>query len=98
MQTLLVIDDDPGISSLLVEYLGSRGFTVESESSGSDGLQRLARGGVDLVVLDVMMPGMDGFETCRAIRRADRSIAKTPIRRDGALLKGTTCRAGETEA
>ena len=79
MQTLLVFDDDPGISSLLVEYLGSRGFTVASESNGSDGLLRLERGGIDLVVLDVMMPGMDGFETCRAIRRADRSIARIPI-------------------
>ncbi|MBO84389.1 MAG: DNA-binding response regulator [Deltaproteobacteria bacterium] len=79
MYTLLVVDDDPGISALLVEYLGSRGFAVESTSNGSDGLLRLARGGVDLVILDVMMPGMDGFETCRAIRRADRSISQVPI-------------------
>ncbi len=79
MQTLLVIDDDKGISSLLVEYLGSRGFAVESASSGMDGLERLARGGIDLVVLDVMMPGMDGFETCRAIRRGDRGTARVPI-------------------
>lgn len=79
MHTLLVIDDDPGIAGLLVEYLGSRGFSVESASNGSDGLLRLARGGIDLVILDVMMPVMDGFETCRAIRRADRAIAQVPI-------------------
>jgi len=79
VQTLLVIDDDPGIASLLVEYLGARGFHVESVASGSDGLLRLARGGVDLVVLDVMMPGMDGFETCRAIRRGDGGPSNVPI-------------------
>jgi len=69
MQTLLVIDDDPGLASLLVEYLGTRGFRVESVPDGMKGLARLSRGDVDLVVLDVMMPGIDGFETCRAIRR-----------------------------
>lgn len=79
MQTLLVIDDDPGIASLLVEYLGSRGFHVESVSGGRDGLLRLARGGVDLVVLDIMMPGMDGFETCRAIRRGEGGDPRVPV-------------------
>lgn len=69
MQTLLVIDDDPALAELLVEYLGSRGFRVESAPDGHKGLARLTRGGIDLVVLDVMMPGIDGFETCRAIRR-----------------------------
>ena len=69
MQTLLVIDDDPALAELLVEYLGSRGYRVESVPDGQRGLARLTRGGIDLVVLDVMMPGIDGFETCRAIRR-----------------------------
>ena len=79
MQTLLVIDDDTGIASLLVEYLGARGYRVESVPSGELGLERLARGGVDLVVLDVMMPGMDGFEVCRAIRRGDGGSPHVPI-------------------
>jgi DNA-binding response OmpR family regulator len=79
VQTLLVIDDDPGIASLLVEYLGARGFRVESVPSGQQGLLRLKRGGIDLVVLDVMMPGMDGFETCRAIRRGDGGVAHLPV-------------------
>lgn len=73
MQTVLVIDDDPGLSGLLAEYLGSRGFRVDVADDGPGGLERLRGGGVDLVVLDVMMPGMDGFEVLREIRR-DASV------------------------
>ncbi len=78
MQTVLVIDDDPGLSELLVEYLGGRGFAVERALDGPAGLERLGRGGVDLVVLDVMMPGMDGFEVLQAIRRTP-ATARLPI-------------------
>ncbi len=67
--TLLVIDDDPGLAALLVEYLGTRGFRVVSAPNGAAGLQRIQHGDIDLVVLDVMMPGIDGFETCRTLRR-----------------------------
>ena len=69
MQTLLVIDDDPELAALLAEYLGGRGFQVETAPGGADGLGRLRGAGVDLVVLDVMMPGMDGFEVLRELRR-----------------------------
>lgn len=69
MQSVLVIDDDPGLSGLLAEYLGGRGLRVLTACSGADGLERLAGGGVDIVVLDVMMPGMDGFDVLREIRR-----------------------------
>ena len=68
MQRVLVIDDDAGLRALLAEYLGGRGFAVETEASGDEGLARLRAGGVDLVVLDVMMPGKDGFQVCREIR------------------------------
>jgi DNA-binding response OmpR family regulator len=69
MQSVLVIDDDNGIASLLAEYLGSRGFAVQTAPDGPAGLARLRQGGVDLVVLDIMMPGMDGFEVLREIRK-----------------------------
>lgn len=69
MQTILIIDDDPELSALLREYLGSRGHSVEYALSGQAGLERLRSGGIDLVVLDVMMPGMDGLEVLTAIRR-----------------------------
>lgn len=75
MQTLLVIDDDPDLAALVAEYLGGRGFTVETAGDGKAGLERLRGAGIDLVILDVMMPGLDGFEVLREIRRD----AATPV-------------------
>ncbi len=72
MQVVLVIDDDASLRALLTEYLENRGFSVVTAPDGPSGLARLRAGGVDLVVLDIMMPGMDGFEVCRAIRGDSR--------------------------
>ena len=72
MQTILVIDDDPRLSTLLSEYLGSRGFEVLTAMDGPSGLERAAAGGMDLVVLDVMMPGMDGLAVLSALRQRSR--------------------------
>jgi len=69
MQRILVVDDDPGLATLLVEYLVSRGFEVEAVGSGEDALTRLSSGGLDLVVLDVMLPGSDGFAILSEIRK-----------------------------
>ncbi len=72
MRKLLVIDDDERLRDLLAEYLGGRGFSVDTAPDGESGLARLRAGGVDLVVLDVMMPGMDGFEVVRELRKTSR--------------------------
>jgi two-component system, OmpR family, response regulator len=69
--TLLVVDDDRDIRMLLANSLGSRGYKVETASSTRDMDQILARTPVDLVILDVMMPGEDGLSACRRIARAD---------------------------
>jgi two-component system, OmpR family, phosphate regulon response regulator OmpR len=74
-RTLLVIDDDERLRSLLAEYLGGRGYKVLTAEGGAAGLDRLRTGGVDLVVLDVMMPEMDGFEVCRRLR----AFSKVPV-------------------
>ncbi len=73
MQRLLVIDDDPKLGGLLREYLGARGYQVELAGDGPRGLERHAQGDVDLVILDVMMPGMDGLEVLRQLRAAGRT-------------------------
>lgn len=70
MQRILVVDDDPGLAELLAEYLSSRGLEVETVGCGEDALTRLLSGGLDLVVLDVMLPGADGFEVLGEIRRS----------------------------
>ncbi len=72
MRTILVIDDDERIRELVAEYLSTRGFSVDTAQDGESGLARLQGAGYDLVVLDVMMPGRDGFEVVREIRRDSR--------------------------
>lgn len=69
MKNVLVIDDDPKLAALLQEYLQERGFLVESVDSGKSGIQHLQHYPVDVIVLDVMMPGLDGFETLQEIRK-----------------------------
>jgi len=65
---LLLIDDDIELGALLAEYLGREGISMEAEVDGARGLERALAGGFDLVVLDVMLPGLDGFEVLRRLR------------------------------
>jgi two-component system response regulator CpxR len=69
---LLVVDDDTELCSLLGEFLTREGFTVDFEHDGRRGLERALKMEHDLVVLDVMMPGMDGFEVLRRLRQNSR--------------------------
>jgi len=68
----LLIDDDTELCSLLTEFLKGEGFPVESVHEGRSGLERALRGGFNLVILDVMLPGMDGFEVLRKLRKESR--------------------------
>src|SRR5579862_7427282 len=69
---LLIVDDDAELCSMLVEYLGPEGFLTETVGDGPAALERLGRGSVDLVVLDVMLPELSGFEVLRRIRALNR--------------------------
>ena len=64
----LVVDDEPVMRGVLVHFLRSRGYDVEHCADGESGLQRVREGGINLVVTDRNMPGMDGLALCRAIR------------------------------
>ena len=68
MKNILVIDDDRELCELLVEFLEPEGFSVETVNRPHDGLQRALSGDHCLVVLDVMLPGMTGFELLRHLR------------------------------
>ncbi|MBK6579990.1 MAG: response regulator transcription factor [Sandaracinaceae bacterium] len=70
---VLLIDDDRRLFELLGEYLGKHEVVVEHAADGPSGLARLAEGGHDLVLLDVMMPGMDGLTVLKRIRQ-DNSV------------------------
>src|SRR5690242_7284391 len=65
---LLVVEDDDGIAGPLVRTLEREGYVVERVATGSAGLERAARGGFDLVVLDLGLPDIDGLDVCRQLR------------------------------
>lgn len=72
MRRILVIDDDDRIRTLLAEYLGGRGFSVSTAEDGLAGLEALRAQLPELVVLDVMMPGLDGLGVLRELRAFSR--------------------------
>ena len=70
---ILVIDDDVELCKLVSRFLGSEGFKVQAVQTSNHGVERALSGDYDLVVLDVMLPGMDGFEVLRRIRAESRT-------------------------
>ncbi|HLH22505.1 MAG TPA: response regulator transcription factor [Chloroflexota bacterium] len=75
---VLVVEDDAGLAELIHMLLEGAGYAVERAADGTTGLVRLLAGGVDLVLLDLMLPGLDGLEVCRRAR-AQRQDAFLPI-------------------
>jgi DNA-binding response OmpR family regulator len=69
---VLLIDDDEALGALLTEYLDTFGFAVKAVARPEEGLQLLAADAPDIVVLDVMLPGLDGFAVCRKVRETSR--------------------------
>lgn len=67
--TLLLVDDDAELCGLMVDFFSQHGFRVESAYDGRRGLARALEGSFDLVLLDVMLPGLDGFEVLHQLRR-----------------------------
>jgi len=68
---ILVVDDDPSVRSVLRSTLETAGFYMQSAANGAAALEVFRRSGADLIVLDVSMPDMDGFDVCQRIRQAD---------------------------
>ena len=69
---LLIIDDDMELCGLLKEFLQREGFAVECAHEGLSGLEHAKQGGYDLIILDVMLPGLDGFEVLKRLRTESR--------------------------
>jgi two-component system response regulator CpxR len=69
---ILIVDDDEELAGLLSELLTREGFRVDMQHDGPKGLATALGGGFDLLILDVMLPGMDGFEILRRVRRESR--------------------------
>jgi two-component system response regulator MprA len=71
---LLVVDDDPDVRDSLRRALGYAGYTVATATDGAEALSSLSRSPADLVILDVLMPMLDGLETCRALRGRGNAV------------------------
>lgn len=69
MSEVLIVDDDPGVVELLKMYLEKAQYTVRTADSGPGCLDALDKRKPDLVLLDIMLPGMDGYEVCQAVRQ-----------------------------
>ena len=76
MKRILLIEDEPGLVLTLTDRLTGEGYAVASATDGESGLERGTREAYDLLILDVMLPGLGGFDVCKELRR--RGIA-TPI-------------------
>ena len=75
MSRILIVEDEVAIADLEKDYLELSGFEVEIENDGTKGLERALHEEFDLFILDLMLPGVDGFEICKKIRE----IKNTPI-------------------
>lgn len=78
VKTILVVDDEPSIGRVVQFKLQQEGFRVAVATDGLEGLAKVKEEKPDLILLDLMMPGMDGFEVCRRLR-ASPETAATPV-------------------
>ena len=76
---LLLIDDDVRLAAMVVDYLKAAGYTLDHVSDGEQALTQLAQQVPQLVILDWMLPGLDGLEVCRRIRMLPGAAARVPI-------------------
>ncbi|KKY01851.1 transcriptional regulator [Paraclostridium benzoelyticum] len=89
-KNILVIEDDSNIQELIVEFLSAEGYSVESANDGIEGIQAFKKGEFDLVILDVMMPNLDGHAVCKMIRQSSDIpiIFLTALNQESDQVKG----------
>jgi CheY-like chemotaxis protein len=73
MRRLLVIDDDPGARLVFAEHFKARGYRVETAGDGNEGISRALRTRPDIMIVDLVMPRLDGYETTRLLRTYRRT-------------------------
>lgn len=79
MQHILMIEDDARLAAMVSDYLGQNGFDVAPAPDAQSGLARLQTAGVDLVILDLMLPDMDGLQVCQRIRALPGALGQMPV-------------------
>ncbi|CEN23426.1 response regulator transcription factor [Paraclostridium sordellii] len=89
-KNILVIEDDSNIQELIVEFLSAEGYNVKSANDGIEGIQTFKKEEFDLVILDVMMPNLDGYGVCKMIRQSSNIpiIFLTALNQESDQIKG----------
>jgi two-component system alkaline phosphatase synthesis response regulator PhoP len=72
---VLLVEDEPGVAMTLTDLLAGEGYDVETASDGRTGLSKASSEPYDVLVLDVMLPGMNGFDVCKELRRMGKDVA-----------------------
>jgi DNA-binding NtrC family response regulator len=86
--TVLLVDDEPEFLEALAERMTARGLRVETVGSGEEALDRLARASFDAIVLDMLMPGLDGLETLKRLKAAHPEAQVIFLTGQASLAKG----------
>jgi two-component system response regulator RegX3 len=95
---ILIVEDETAIRSGLIDVFVYHGFEVDSAAEGPEGLEKALSGTFDLILLDVMLPGMDGFEICNRIRALDAEqpiIMLTAKTEDADIIQGLSLGADD---
>ena len=97
---VLIVDDESSMVSVLQRHVSNAGYTYDTASNGLEALEKIKKEQPDLVLLDLMMPGMNGFETCRRIREDEKSrripvLIITALRSESDSDAAAACGANE---
>lgn len=87
MSKILIIEDEVAIADLEKDYLELSDFKVDICNTGDEGLKTALAGDYDLIILDLMLPGMDGFEVCKKIREEKIFLFSWYLRRRTTLIR-----------
>ena len=88
---ILLVEDEPGLVLTLSDLLRAEGYEIESAADGPDGLARAVNEPFDLLILDVMLPGMSGLEVCRELRRQGKDVAVLMLTAKSQLTDRVVC-------
>ena len=94
MPKLLVVDDEQNIRAMIRKYAEFDGYAVEEAGDGMEAVEKFRKGAFDLIIMDVMMPELDGFSACREIRKTAERPGAHALRPGGGIRQDPRLRAG----